>query len=340
MPTIIRTKLYRPRVTSDLIPLVRTHQTLDHDLDRPLTLVCAPAGYGKTTLLSSWLANTPRPQAWLSLDSNDDDLVTFLAYFVMSIRTIFPDACSETVDLLDAATIPPQSVLSATLNNELDELADSVNLPAGQRFILALDDYHLINNQDIHQTLNDLLLHPPRSLHLILSTRYNPPLPLSVLRSHGQLVEIRANALRFTSDEITTFLGQAVYVPLDSQTITQIVDYSEGWVTSLRFIALALNSEGSQDGSTLELSTQNHYAMDYLLTEVLKRLPESTQAFLIETAVLDQLNGALCDALIGQETSTQSSQHYLEWLEQENIFIMALDNEGQWYRFHHLFHNF
>lgn len=112
MPTIIRTKLYRPRVTSDLIPLVRTHQTLDHDLDRPLTLVCAPAGYGKTTLLSSWLANTPRPQAWLSLDSNDDDLVTFLAYFVMSIRTIFPDACSETVDLLDAATIP-RSLYSA-----------------------------------------------------------------------------------------------------------------------------------------------------------------------------------------------------------------------------------
>jgi LuxR family transcriptional regulator, maltose regulon positive regulatory protein len=332
---LIRTKLYRPRVTDGLVPLLRVRQTLDHHLDRPLTLVCAPAGFGKTTLLSDWLANCPRPSAWLSLDAQDNDPAVFLAYMIAAVRKLFPDACATTLALLQAAELPPLRILSATLVNDMDSIADGGELPEGQRFLLVLDDYYLIHNLDVHQLLDDLLLHPPRSLHLVLGTRHDPPLALATQRAHGQLVEIRMAMLRFNGDETAAFVQHAVHFPLDQHTIAVLEKRSEGWVAALRFAALAFNMRGG-DQSVPETLLDNRFVMDYLLSEVLARLPMATQEFLLRTAILKRLNGPLCDALTGQGDSTWDGQRHLEWLEQENAFTIALDDHGQWYRYHHL----
>ncbi len=334
---LVRTKLHRPRVTNGLVPLARARQSLAYDLDRPLTLVCAPAGFGKTTLLCDWLANAPRPSAWLSLDERDSDLATFLTYLVAAIRTLFPTACTEMQALLQATELPPLPVLSATLSNEIDSLADGGLLQAGERFVLALDDYHRISSQDVHQVLSDLLLHPPRPLHLALGTRYDPPLPLTTLRARGQLVEIRSGVLRFTGDEVAAFLRQTLQFAPDQQTVSLVEKRTEGWVAGLRFAALALNARGSAAQLIPEVSAENRFAMEYLFSEVLTRLPSATQAFLMQTAILERLSGPLCDALGGEAPSAEAGQRHLEWLERENIFTVALDDQGVWYRYHHLF---
>ena len=334
---LIRTKLHRPRVASGLVPLVRARQSLDENADRPLTLVCAPAGFGKTTLLCDWLANDPRPSAWLSLDERDSDLATFLTYLVAAIRTLFPTACTEMQALLQATELPPLPVLSAILSNEIDSLADSGLLQPGERFILALDDYHRISSHEVHQVLSDLLLHPPRPLHLALGTRYDPPLPLTTLRACGQLVEIRSGVLRFTGDEVAAFLRQTLQFSPDQQTVSLVEERTEGWVAGLRFAALALNAKGSAAQPIPDVSADNRFAMEYLFSEVLTRLPSATQAFLMQTAILERLSGPLCDALGGEDAIAETGQRHLEWLERENIFTVALDDQGGWYRYHHLF---
>ncbi len=324
-PFIIQTKLYRPRVASGLVPLARTQQSLASDPDRPFTLVCAPAGFGKTTLLCEWLTNTPRPSAWLSLDERDSDLATFLSYVVAAIRTLFPQGCTETQTLLQTAALPPLPVVSTTLINDIDRLVDSSPLQTGQRFILALDDYHRVSSQDVQQLMSELLLHPPRPLHLALSTRYDPQLPLTTLRARGHLVEIRSSALRFTDDEVAAFLRQTLHFPPQQQTIAKVAERTEGWVAGLRFAALALNAKGD-DHLIPGVSADNRFAMEYLLSEVLARLPAATQAFLMQTAVLERLNGPLCDALTGEDRAATPGQRHLEWLERENIFTVALDD--------------
>ncbi len=333
--TLIRTKLYRPRVTDGLVPLLRVRQTLDYQLNRPLTLVCAPAGFGKTTLLSDWLANCPWPSAWLSLDGQDNDPAVFLAYLIAAIRKLFPAACAATSTLLQAAELPPLPVLSATLINDIDSLADGDELPEGQRFLLVLDDYYLIHNLDVHQVLNDLLLHPPRSLHLVIGTRHDPPISLASQRARGQLVEIRMATLRFNAGETAAFVQQAVHSPLDQQRIDVLAKRADGWVAALRFAALALNMQDG-DQPVAETLLDHGVIMDYLLSEVLARLPVATQEFLLRTAILKQLTGSLCDAMTGQGESNWNGQRHLQWLEQQNVFTIALDEQGQWYRYHHL----
>jgi LuxR family maltose regulon positive regulatory protein len=334
-PVLIRTKLYRPRVTDGLVPLLRVRQTLDLELDRPLTLVCAPAGFGKTTLLSDWLANCPRPSAWLSLDEQDNNPSVFLTYLIAAIRTIFPEACAGMEALLHAPELPPLPVLSAVLNNDIDSLADGGNLQEGQRLLLVLDDYHLIHNEDVHDLLNQLLLHPPRALHLVLGTRYDPPLALATQRARGQVGEIRMAALRFTAEEAARFIEQAVHFPVNPATIAVLEKRSEGWVAGLRFAALVLNMRGG-DQSVPETLLDNRFVMEYLFNEVLVRLSVQTQEFLLRTSILKQLTGPLCDAVTGQGESAWNGQRHLRWLEQENLFTVALDDHGHWYRYHHV----
>jgi len=338
MPSlVVQAKLHRPRVVSGLVPLVHAQQRLTQDIDRPFTLIAAPAGFGKTTLLSTWLRATPRPGAWITLDEHDSDPVIFLTYLVAAIRTIFPDACPETKALLQIPNPLPLSVVSSTLNNEIDNLAESVEVTAGQRFILVLDDYHRIGNQAVHEIVNALLLHPPRPLHLAISARYDPPLSLHRLRARGDLVEIRSGALRFTSAEVATFLQTALRVPIDAATITQLEKITEGWVAGLRFAALALNTEKGGQPLFMSGALENRFVMDYLTLEVLTRLPAAMQTFLMQTAILDRLNGALCDAVIAEQTCAERSQQRLEWLENEGAFTIALDDQGEWYRYHSLF---
>lgn len=334
---IVQAKLHRPRSVSGLVPLSRAQQSLAHDIDRPFTLISAPAGFGKTTLLSEWLRVTPRRAAWITLDENDSDPVTFLTYLVAAVRTIFPTACPETTALLQIPNLPPLPAVYTTLNNEFDSLAESSNLPAGQRFILVLDDYHRISDQNVHQIINELLLHPPRALHLAISTRYDPPLSLHSLRARGELVEIRSNTLRFTSTEVAAFLQKALHVPTDEATVTQVEKITEGWAAGLRFAALALNAEDGNHPRFVTEALEHRFVMDYLTLEVLTRLPADMQKFLTQTAILGRLNGALCDAVIGEDPELGESQHLLEWLENEGIFTLALDDQGEWYRYHSLF---
>ena len=334
---IVRAKLHRPRGLSNLVPLARAQQSLARDLDRPFTLIAASAGFGKTTLLSEWLRSTPRPSAWLTLDEHDSDPVTFLTYLIAAVDTIFPNACPETSALLQLPNLPPLPAVYATLNNELDSLAERDELPAGQRFILVLDDYHRIGDQHVHEIINELLLHPPRSLHLAISTRYDPPLSLHRLRAGGELVELRSSALRFTSAEVATFLQQVLRVPVDEATVAQVEKSTEGWVAGLRFAALALNADGGSDPRFMAEALEHRFVMEYLSLEVLTRLPAAMQTFLMQTAILDQLNSALCDAVIEERTGAETSQQRLAWLENEGVFTIALDDQGEWYRYHSLF---
>ena len=334
---IVQAKLHRPRVIGGLVPLARTQQRLAHDIDRAFTLISAPAGFGKTTLLSEWLRVTARPGAWLTLDEHDSAPVTFLTYLIAAIRTIFPSACPETHAMLQTPTPPPLAVVCSALNNEIDNLADIGELTTGQRFILVLDDYHRINDRAVHQIVNELLLHPPRPLHLAISARYDPPLSLHKLRARGDLIEIRSSALRFTSTEVADFLQKSLRVPIDEATITQVEKITEGWVAGLRFAALALNTEEGSQPLFIAGALEHRFVMDYLTLEVLARLPAAMQAFLMQTAILDRLNGALCDAVIEEHANAENSQQRLGWLENEGVFTIALDDQGEWYRYHSLF---
>lgn len=334
---IIQSKLHRPRVLNGLVPLPRAQQRLAHDLDRPFTLISAPAGFGKTTLLSEWLRVTPRPGAWLTLDEHDSNPVTFLTYLIAALRTLFPDACPETEALLQLSNLPPLAAISATLNNEIDNLTVAGALQHGERFILVLDDYHHITDLAVHQIVNGLLLHPPRRLHLAIDTRYDPPLSLHSLRARGDLVEIRSNVLRFTPAEVTAFMQSALHVPIDAATLAQVEKMTEGWVAGLRFAALALNTAAGDHTHFMTGAADHRFATDYLTIEVLARLPAAIQLFLMQTAILERLNGDLCDAVIAAPVDAESSQQRLEWLEAEGLFTLALDDQGKWYRYHSLF---
>ncbi len=334
---VVQAKLHRPRIVSGLAPLLRAQQRLTHDLDRPFTLISAPAGFGKTTLLSEWLRVTSRPGAWLTLDAHDNHPVTFLTYLIAALRTLFPAACPETESLLQLSNLPPLTAVCATLNNEIDNLNEVGALKNGERFILVLDDYHHITDPAVHQIVNELLLHPPRPLHLAIGTRYDPPLSLHSLRARGDLVEIRSHVLRFTSAEVATFMQTTVRVPIDAATLARIEKMTEGWVAGLRFAALALNAETGDHPHFMTGAAEHRFATDYLTVEVLAHLPAAMQLFLVQTAILERLNGALCDAVIADADSTESSQQRLEWLAAEGVFTLALDEQGQWYRYHSLF---
>jgi LuxR family maltose regulon positive regulatory protein len=334
---LLRTKLYRPRTTGELVPRQRLFAVFDRYLERPATLVCAPAGYGKTTAISLWLENCQCPSAWLSLDPGDSNVAVFVAYFVAAVRTVFPDACPKTLALLGAPAMPPLSALVTTLSNDLESLADEPTLRDGRRLVLVLDDYHTIDNEAVHALVGELLRHPPRTLHLVLSARHDPPLPLARLRSQGQLSEMRVTDLRFSREESLAFAARTLTTPLPADGLTALMDMTEGWGTGLRLAALALNAGGELPGEHDLATFRIQYALDFLLQEVLSRVPAVTQRFLLETSILDRLSGPLCDALVDLHDSTWDGRAYLEWLSGQSVFTLALDAEGQWYRYHNLF---
>jgi LuxR family transcriptional regulator, maltose regulon positive regulatory protein len=338
-----RTKLYRPRAAGDLIHRPRVCEILNRHLDRAVTSVCAPAGFGKTTLLVDWLEGCPSPSAWLSLDEGDSDLCIFVTYFVAAIRTLFPSACAETLALLQAPAAPTLSPVLTALVNDLDRLADDAASPAeralatGERFILVLDDYHLVREPAIHALLSELLRHPPRSMHLVVSARQDPPFPLHTLRARRELGEIRMQELRFTPEETAAFMEQALGAPLDQGPLATLVERTEGWATGLRLAALSLSTGGNVAHPGSELMVDNRFVLDYLMKEVLTRVPLATQDFLLKTSILDRMCGPLCDTVVGSAGSTWDGRAYLEWLAAENLFTFSLDAQGTWYRYHHLF---
>ena len=332
-----RAKFNRPRITGDVVRRARIRERLERGLDRPLTLVCAPAGYGKTTLLSDWLAGSGYPYVWLSLDASDNDLALFLHYFVAALRTVHPQACANTLALLAAPELPPPILLATTLANDLEALPHQPGLADGRCCILVLDDYHLMHSEAISALLAEIWHHPPRTVHLILSTRQDPPLPLDALRARGELSEIRIQELRFTRGEVTAFMQQAVESPLDEPAIALLTERTEGWAAGLRLAALTLSTHADIRGHLAELPADNRYVMDYLMSEVLSHIPAATQEFLLKTSILEQLSGPLCDAVTGTVEVQWNGQAYLEWLARAGLFTWSMDPQQQWYHCHHLF---
>lgn len=324
---LIRTKLYRPRLQSDFIPRPQLLERLDRR--RPLTLVSASAGYGKSTLVSSWVETIGVPCAWLSLDEYDNDLVVFLTYFLAAIQTMFPGAGKETLKLANATDLPLLRYLTASLINELDSIEEE--------YVLVLDDYHLIHESTIHDLLDELFLHFPRPMHLVLISRRDPPMDITRLRARGQVTEIRAQDLRFSEAEIDAFLEKLLGESVDQVTISFLEQKTDGWVTGLRLVALSMRHGDFLTIALERLSVDYRYAWDYLISEVYSTLPEPIRNFITKTAILDRLCGSLCDAVMELDEPECNGQAYLDWLYQANLFVIPLDVNQQWYRYHTLF---
>jgi LuxR family maltose regulon positive regulatory protein len=322
---LVATKLYVPPARPRLVARPRLLQRLDSGLGCRLILVSAPAGYGKTTLVTTWLAERGCSAAWLSLDAGDNDPARFLRYLVASLQTVAPEVGEAADALLQAPHLPPLEAVLSLLINDLCALPGQV--------ILVLDDYHLIDVPDIHRAVAFLFEHLPPQVHLLIVTRADPPLPLARWRSRGQLLEVRAVHLRFTPEEVSTFLNQVMGLKLSADDVAAIEARTEGWIAGLQLAALSMQARDDIGGFVSAFAGSHHYVADYLVEEVLNRQADAVRSFLLQTSILARLSGPLCDALTGQA----DGQQMLEDLEQANLFVVALDDERRWYRYHHLF---
>ncbi|TCM47759.1 LuxR C-terminal-related transcriptional regulator [Kribbella sp. VKM Ac-2568] len=332
---VLGTKLHLPSPRRRLVQRARLTDQLRADGGEGprLVLVVAPAGFGKTTLLAQWLAAEPsqRRVAWLALDSGDADLRRFLAHLVAAIQTAEPEAGIEALALLEAGGTTPTDAVLVSLINDLDVLAGPT--------VVALDDYHVIDAAAVHEAVTFLLDNLPPQVTLAMTTRADPPLPLSRLRARGELVEVRAADLRFTTDEAEVFLNEVMGLQLKPALVAALEARTEGWAAGLQLAALSARTHAGADGSgdvagfVDAFSGSHRFILDYLVEEVLDRQPDEVRRFLLDTSVLDQLTGGLCDALTGRS----DGQPMLETLERENLFVVPLDDERRWYRYHHLF---
>jgi LuxR family maltose regulon positive regulatory protein len=307
----------RPRLT----------ERLNAGLHRKLTLISAPAGFGKTTLLSAWVASCDRRVAWLSLDAGDSDPVHFLTYLVAALRRIAPNIGESVLGLLQASPLPPPEAILTALLNEITTIPDHI--------VLVLDDYHVIEAQAVASTLRFLVERLPPQMHLVIATREDPPLPLPRLRGRGQLTELRVTDLRFTPAEAAAFLNQAMGLNLSAEDIAALEVRTEGWIAGLQLAALSLQGQKDTARFIQSFTGSHRFVLDYLMEEVLGQQPASVQAFLLRTSILDRLCGPLCDAVLG--AASASGQETLEYLERANLFTVPLDDERRWYRYHQLF---
>lgn len=321
---LLETKFYLPKWHSGLVSRPRL---LEHiHPQRKLTLVSAPAGFGKTTLLAEWSAAVPnRPIAWVSLDQGDNDPVFFWTYLITALQQVQSKLGERSLSLLQSPQPPPIESVLMTLLNELTAVEADITL--------ILDDYHAISTPAIHDGIGFLLNHLPPRLHLIIASRADPPLSLARLRSHGELNELRVSDLRFTPDEAATFLKQGMGLEISAGEISALEQRTEGWIAGLQLAALSLQGREDIADFVAAFSGDDRYIVDYLLEEVLQRQPERVRRFLLQTAILERLSGSLCDAV----TNQADGQAMLETLERSNLFIIPLDNKRQWYRYHHLF---
>jgi ATP/maltotriose-dependent transcriptional regulator MalT len=324
---ILATKLYIPPPRPEAVRRPRLIGKLNEGLHGKLTIVTAPAGFGKTTLVSEWVSGRERSTAWLSLDEGDSDPTRFLTYLIAALQTIAPDIGAGVSNALQSPQPPPtESVLAALLN-------DITAVP--EDLCLVLDDYHMIDAKPVHAALTFLLDHMPRNMHVLLATREDPPLPLARYRAQGQLTEVRAGDLRFNSSEAAEFLNRAMGLNLSPQDIAALESRTEGWIVGLQLAALSMQGLQNVAGFVHSFTGSHRFVLDYLLEEVLHKQPASVQSFLLRTSILDRLCAPLCDELL-QDPSTPA-QEILEYLERANLFILPLDNERHWYRYHQLF---
>jgi LuxR family maltose regulon positive regulatory protein len=325
---LLATKFFLPSSPGMLIPRSHLHALLNKSLDYPFTLVSAPAGFGKTTLLSTWAQALAAPNTgvcWLSLDEEDNDPYLFWIYVLSALQTQDPQHFAPLLTQLQSPSPPPLKSLLTQLTNLLVE--------STHRFVLILDDYHVITEEQVHTTLASLMEHQPDQLCLILATRADPPLPIPVLRARQKAWEIRTEQLRCTSEETRTFFQDVVGIHLSDQTILEVRSRMEGWLVGLHLLGLSLPEH--VDPLTLldQVSGEQRYILDYLTEVVLQKQPPEVQRFLLCTSLLEQLNASLCDAVMEQT----NSHAMLEYLERANLFVVSLDHQRQWYRYHALF---
>ena len=323
--TLLNTKLYIPPIRSDLVARPRLVERLESNMDRKITLVSAPAGFGKTTLLSEWVHDRNRSAAWISLDKGDNDLARFLTYFITAFHNIGNTMREETLQLVESPKLPSIEVLLTPLINSATE--------SSSQFVLILDDYHVITNTEVHEAVRFILDNIPPNMHLVLSSRADPPWPLSRMRARGEMAEIRANDLRFTIEEVTNFLNDVMGFDLSPTDIHLLESRTEGWIAGLQMAALSMQGRSDLSGFIKALSGSHRFIMDYLVEEVIDKQSREIQEFLLKTSILGRMNGPLCDYV----TDGSNSQETLAYLEQANLFLIHLDEERCWYRYHHLF---
>ncbi len=351
---LLTTKLYVPSLRPRLVSRPRLVERMNEGMHRKLTLISAPAGFGKSTLLSECAARCGRPVAWISLDEGDNDPARFLVYLIAALQGIASDFGKRALGALQA---PKPLPVAPMLEDLINELAS-----APSPFVLVLDDYHVIEAEAIHDALTFLLDHQPPQMHLVIATRTDPPLPIARFRGRGHLTEFRQNDLRFSLEETTQFLNEAMGLRLSGKDVAALTSRTEGWIAGLRMAAVSMQGRDDPIGFVHAFSGSHRHVLDYLVEEVLGRQPATVQAFLLQTAILDRLAAPLCDAVSSfgtaaiageagrqekgeiQFTSTShppgtlaSSQKVLEYLDRTNLFVVPLDQERRWYRYHHLF---
>ena len=374
---ILATKLYIPPPPPKVVVRTRLIERLNEGLaeGRKLSLISAPAGFGKTTLISEWVHRKdqgpmqkdegrrmkaeggsrnasresektdfhpfspspyPSPVAWLSLDEGDSDPTRFLSYLVAALRTIIPELGAGVSEILQAAQPPPAESILTALLNEIITLPHPSTRPigqSGQGFMLVLDDYHVIDSRPVDEALTFLIEHLPPQMHLVITTREDPALPIPRLRARRQLTELRAVDLRFTPSEAAEFLDQVMDLHLSAEEVAALEDRTEGWIAGLQLAALSMRGQQDVSGFIRAFAGDHRYIVDYLIEEVLQCQPEAVRSFLLQTSILDRLNGSLCDAVTGQP----GGKARLDTLQRGNFFLIPLYDRDHWYRYHHLF---
>src|SRR6266498_1410132 len=322
---LLSTKFGIPRIRRDLLARSHLVSRLEEATKRELVLVSTPAGFGKTTLLASWARNTERPVAWLSLDGDDNDPVRFWRYTIAAVDRVHKGIGEHTLSLFNALAQPTSNAVVTALVNELAALPDEL--------VLILDNYHLIESQAVHDSLTFLLDHLSPGMHVVISSRSDPPIPLARFRARGQLAELRAADLRFTLEEAAALLRRVWGLNLPEESIAALEARTEGWVTGLQLVALSLRGASAPVRLIQGFTGSNRYILDYLTEEVIEQQSDELRSFLLRTSVLEHLSGPLCDVLRGRS----DGQEMLEHLERANLFLVPLDEERHWYRYHRLF---
>jgi len=331
---IIKTKLYRPPVAPDIVCRKELHESLDGGLLLPLTLVSAPAGYGKSTLISHWLESSNVKSAWLSLDKDDGDLRTFLLYLVAAVKSVLPKVCRETPPYLEAPELPPVTTLITALSNDFERIR--------QAFVLVLDDYHLIPiKSQVHELIDTLLKHPAPNARLVIMARRHPPLALARLRARHMLTEFGIREMAFTRTDVDAVLINVVSWKIDDSLLSRIHEASEGWPVAIRMAGIALNRlDGPSDDLLKNFEGDSYELQEYLLEEVLASLSPEVQDCLVRISVLDRFCKPLCHALCGSRCARGECMYdyggLLPSRETAGLLRIDLDPRGEWSRYHHL----
>src|SRR5215208_4370166 len=330
--TLVSTKLHPSQARPKMVARPRLIEALMRDPGRKLTLVSAPAGFGKTTLLNKWLKSCEEGESsvvWLSLDEGDNDPTRFLSYLVAALRRSVDEEFGEGVlAALRSPETPRLEALTGALINEMADLSGEI--------AIILDDYNLVDSESVRGIVSFLLEHLPENAYLVIASRVDPPLPLSRLRARGQITEIGAAELAFTQEEAVAFLRGVMDLDLSTEEVATLEEATEGWIAGLQLAALSMRDRKDVSGFIETFSGSHRDVLDFLAEEVLERQPQAVREFLLKTSILDSLTGPLCDAL----TDRTDGDEMLERLERENLFVVALDDERVWYRYHHLFAEF